>query len=71
MTHCATSLDEFTVHQRVRVVVGLGCTKPGVVADITPNNVDVQFDDGTSGLYRPYEVMPGPLPAGQLELFGG
>lgn len=67
--HCATSLDEFSIGQHVKVVLGPGAMKSGVVADITSNEVEVQFGDGASGLYRPYEVMPGLLPVGQLELF--
>lgn len=67
--HCATSLDEFSIGQHVKVVLGPGDVKSGVVADITANHVNVQFSDGASGLYRPYEVMPGLVPVGQLELF--
>lgn len=67
--HYATSLDEFSIGQHVKVVLGPGSVKPGVVVDITPNQLNVQFSDGASGLYRPYEVMPGLLPVGQLELF--
>ncbi|WP_454231366.1 hypothetical protein [Mycolicibacterium fortuitum] len=67
--HCATSLDEFSIDQHVKVVLGPGTVKSGVIADITPNHVNVKFGDGASGLYRPYEVMPGLLPIGQLELF--
>lgn len=67
--HCATSLDEFSIGQHVKVVLGPGTVKSGVVADITLNHVKVQFGAGASGLYRPYEVMPGLLPIGQLELF--
>lgn len=70
MSHCATSLDEFTVGQHVKVVVGMGCVKPGVVGDITNTKVVVLFDDGGCGFYRPYEVMPGPLVPVQGALFG-
>lgn len=70
MTHCATSLDEFTIGQDVKIVVGMGCLKSGVVEHVGPNDVEVKFPGGR-GLYRPYELIPGPLPAGQLELFGG
>lgn len=70
MSHCATSLDEFTIGQHVKVVVGLGCVKPGVVGDITNTKVVVLFDDGGCGFYRPYAVMPGPLAPTQGELFG-
>lgn len=69
MSRCATSLDEFTVGQRVEVVVGRGCVKPGLVIAITNNHIEVRFGDGQAGLHRPYEVMPGPRPTGQLEMF--
>ncbi|AWY04136.1 hypothetical protein SILVAFIGHTER_55 [Mycobacterium phage Silvafighter] len=65
---CATSLDEFTAGQHVKVVVGMGCVKPGVVEHVGPNKVEVVFDGGR-GLYRPYELIPGALPVGQLDLF--
>ncbi len=67
--HCATSLEEFSIGQHVKVVRGPGTVKSGVVAHITLNHVKVQFSDGDSGLYRPHKVMPGLLPVGQLELF--
>ncbi len=69
MTHCATLLDEFTVAQHVKIVVGIGCLRPGVVERVGPNKVEVKFDGGW-GLYRPYELIPGTLPDGQAELFG-
>lgn len=37
--HCATSLDEFSIGQHVKVVLGPGSVKPGVVVDITPNHL--------------------------------
>ena len=69
MSHCATSLNEFTIGQHVGVVVGRGCVKPGLVVGITNNHIEVRFQDGELGLHRFYEVQPGPRPVGQLEMF--
>lgn len=68
---CATSLDEFTIGQYVRVAAGLGCYQPGTVGDITRTKVVVLYDDCERvGFHRPDEIVLGELPVGQLELFG-
>lgn len=55
--HCVTSLDEFTVGQRVLVVAGLGCYRRGLVGDITRTKVVVLYDDSDRvGFHRPDEI---------------
>lgn len=57
MSHCATSLNEFTEGQFVRVVFGAGDVRPGVVERIKAAVVSVRLADRSIAECRPYAVL--------------
>ncbi|GFG83367.1 hypothetical protein [Mycolicibacter algericus] len=69
---CATSLDQLTVGQRVDVAdLAAGRMRPAVVTVLQPpDHVEVRYEDGSTALHRSSAIVPGPLPPGQLALFG-
>ncbi|PQM45692.1 hypothetical protein C1Y40_04136 [Mycobacterium talmoniae] len=73
--HCATSFDELAIGQHVHVVLTTrGETRPGVVRDFRPNEVQIKFVFGARSWHRPYEILiGGPFDSSgpvQGELFG-
>lgn len=75
MSHFATSFDEFTIGQRVDVVVGTVAgavrTETGAITNIGRSYAAVEFPDGETGYCRPYEMRAAEhrREVRQLELF--